>query len=286
MGKRRLVLRLACHKTVSDLAGSYPRALFSALVAIGGSYGAYFVATKLGRDWPGDELIPVYAGFGCLVIIWIAWFLYNCLLHVPYEQWGAVEGRVTELERTLRPRFSVVPSVGQRPVYSAPQHVAVTVGGTVHSNRTLSEQFLCIEITNHSASTLRGCEAYLSQLQQVGGEESGWHSTRLEWMPAGETDSAVDIPPLGVRSVMIFKVLGNRALFLTQQLPGDLVHYLQDRAEYQGLVTLTADGTPATFIAFVLTCAAPEQQPTITVMRRTIGDEPSDIPWARETNVV
>lgn len=241
------------------------------------------------QPWFGDvqqESRMAAAGIAAVLLSSLLSFLWD-LFRAPAVIFANLSSRVEDLERKLAPRFSVIPTVGQRPVYPAPQHVSVTVSGKVQSNRSLSEQFLCIEVTNNSASTLRGCEAYLSRFERVDvdGEESGWHSTRLAWMPAGETGASVDIPPLGVRSVMIFKVLGTRPLFLTRHLPGDLVHYLQDKAEYQGLVTLTADGTPATFVAFTLSCDAPEREPTISVMRRNFGEEPDDFPWAPERHV-
>jgi len=238
--------------------------------------------------WFGDVRAEsrLVAAAAASVVLSVSLSFFWDLLRAPQVIWSELTRRLADADRRLSPCFSVVPNVGSRPIYPAPQHVSVTLGGSIQSLRTLSGKYLCVEVTNSSAKTLKACEAYLSRFRRMDGEDPGWHAMRLEWMPVGEPTTSIDIPPLGVRSVMVFRELGNRALFLTTQVPGELVHYITDKGEYEGIITLTADDTTATFIAFTLICDAPDQEPMLNVLRGTIGDVSGDIAWAPETSMI
>lgn len=289
MGKRRLAFKLAWAKTVTELGGSYSRIVVGLLGSLFVSYGAYAISGALGRDWPGDELFPLF-----LVPLWwigagLAFFVFQWLFGVPYEQWDKLEGRISELEHILRPRFSVLAWVGQRPQKIEYGTHVMNAGGRMQTNIPHTNELLCLEVTNIAAVTLQGCEAYLSRLEEIEDdhEERIWQSMRLAFVPLGGEDT-VNIPPHGKRSLALFRVIGqNRVHLLTAKGPVKMMHLIQDKGEYQGLVTLTAQNAPAaTLIAFTLCCDAPENEPTISIMRRTIGDDDDDTPWAVEEQLV
>lgn len=156
------------------------------------------------------------------------------------------------------------------------------MGGQKITNVTETNELLCFPVTNITASTLRGCEAYLSRFERSYGEPWFWQSRRLHWLDMDKEHAAVDIPPHGLRSVVLFKVMGNRVHFLSDSALVMMSHYIEAKGQYHGLVTLTADGAPSTLVAFTLSCDGPDQVPTINIMRKNIGEDDDATPWAVE----
>jgi hypothetical protein len=120
---------------------------------------------------------------------------------------------------------------------------------------------------------LEGCEAYLSQLQRVGVEEAiPWQTIPLQFVPLGD-EQTITIPPHGQRSLAIFRMTGYKRTHLpAKDIPVEMMHLLQDKAEYEGIVTITArNAESAAIVTFHLTCDAPENKPILTV---TGNDQP------------
>lgn len=286
MGKRRIAFKLAWRKTVSSLWGSHGRMVGSFVFAVALSYGTYGVSNALGREWPGDELIPLFLSGPVLAVIALGVFLFHWF-NAPYEQWGNLEERVVDLERRLRPRFSVLAFVGQKPTAFHYGNTLVTHGGTKQTIICQTNDLLRIDVTNVTATALEGCEAYLANLQDVARtdaeEQARWQSMRLTWMPVRDEIAEVDIPPSGLRSVVLFRVINNRVQLITNEVPVRMVHLIQDKGHYQGLVTLTARNAPAvTYIAFELFCDAPESPPYLNIMRHGLTDDDDILGWAIE----
>lgn len=272
MGKRRLAFKLAWTKTVSELAGSLPRAAFSGVIAVAGSYGAYFTTSALGREWPGDELIPLYVAFACLVVVWLSWFAFTWLFRVPYEQWNNVEERATELERIIRPKFSVLLHRFGKPHrfnYGHTHRSPFT--GSTQSVIQNSFVALAIDVRNETATLLEGCEAYLSHFEEIGGEPSVFQSLRLEWVPVGDEVATVTIPAGGQRTVIVFQMAGHRPAFSHDRMPIEAVHMLKDGGYYFGTVTLTAKNTTSCYVGFRLDCLK-DEPPHFSLIPRGFRD--------------
>lgn len=259
--------------TKKELVGSNVRLVTAVVLSGFASYASYRIHMTLGRDWAGDELIPLFVGPVGFVAVFLFMLLFNFLFRAPYELWGTVEDRVGELEQVLRPRFTVFAPPKQRP---QPIHYGsnvMTADGKVHSVIQRANYLLSMEISNRTAKSLDSCEAYLSQLRRVDGggdegEQVPWQSLRLAFVPIGD-EKTVTIPPHGQRTLSVFKVLGyNRAHLTTNEtVPVRLAHFIQDKAEYEGVVTVTArNADAATQIWFRLTCDAPENEPIMTVI--------------------
>ena len=288
MGKRQLAFKLAWHKTVSELIGSNVR--LAAAVVLSGlvSFASFKTQSALGREWAGDELIPVFVGPISFALVFLVLLLGTWLFRTPYEQWTAVEWQVAELERRLSPRFSLTPFVGRKPEEILYGQTVTTAGGEKFTNSHSSNDTLCIPVNNETAVTLRSCEAYLSRLEEAdgSGEPRAWESIRLSWLPMAGESVAVDIPSHGKRSVFLFKVIGNRAHLVTDQAPVKMIHFIKDKGEYDGLVVLTAQDAAATFVAFRLTCDAPRNPPTLSIMRKGLADEADEHGWAIERDPI
>lgn len=132
MGKRRVAFAAAWEMTKKELVGSNGRLVTAVVLAGFASYASYRIHISLGRDWAGDELIPLFAGPVGFVVVFLFMLMFNFLFRAPYELWGDVEDRVSELEHILRPRFTVFAQPKQRP---QPFHYGsntMTADGKVH----------------------------------------------------------------------------------------------------------------------------------------------------------
>lgn len=277
MGKRRLACKLAWSQAVTVLWGSHARMMLSGLATVALAYGAYFMAIFLGRDWPSDALIPLMLTPATMVLIAALLWLFFWFLKTPYEQWESVERRVAEIEQHLQARFSINRQTAEKPKSLEYGQVLTTTGGHKITNSKMSNELLTLPVQNDTAVTLKSCEAYLSRLERVGAEEpSHWESLRLPWLQAGGEIERADIPPKGIRSLVIFRSLGNRVHLITDWVPIGMIHFLEDQGEYEGLVTITADGAPATFVGICLSINAPEEEPKLTIIPK------SEQGWANE----
>lgn len=205
------------------------------------------------------------------------------LLRAPAIMWREMTAHVEGLERSLTAKFSVPHLVGRKPE-------RVAYGNTLRSPFTGSQQVvvrefhevICVPVTNETSATLKNCEAYLARFQEVDAETPYWESMRLQWVPVAEERSTVDIPAHGSRSLILFKVTGERVHLVSDAAPVKMVTLIKDKAEYEGLVVLTCEGSASTFVAFTLHCNAPDEQPSLSIMRRRISDEDEDLGWAFE----
>lgn len=267
MGKRREAFGLAWQMAKQELVGSNLRLATSVVLAGFASYASYRIHVDLGRDWPGDELIPIFVGPVGFVAVFLVLVIFNFVFRAPYQLLGNLDERVSNLERRLSPRFTVLSKFGQPPKAIEYGSAFLTASGILHTNVHRTNELLCIEVKNHTAATLEGCEAYLSHLQRVGAEEViPWQTIPLQFVPLGD-EQTITIPPHGQRSLGIFRVTGYKRTHLpAKDIPVAMMHLLEDKAEYEGIVTITArNAEAATVVPFHLTCDAPENEPKLTV---------------------
>jgi hypothetical protein len=276
--------------TKQELVGSNTRLAVAVFLTGFASFASYQLHLAMGREWAGDELIPIFVGPVGFIAVFLIVLTINFVFRAPYEQWGALEARVTDLERRLRPAISVLAVTNHRPSPIDYGQTLLTHGGRRTTNQKYSPQdYLRLDITNESACTLEGCEAYLTRLERLDVEQEPqvWFAMRLPWLPVGSDEQAVaDIPRGGIRSVILFRVIANHVhLVEYDQVPIHMVRALNERGEYQGLVTISAKNAPSAFIAFDLSCYGPDASPILTVRRNALGGD-EDGGWARETPIV
>ena len=113
MGRFGRAFSLARRKVVSDLFGSYGRAALSGLVTLLIGVASYAVLRELRRNDPSDALLPLILAPCVLIAVGLVGLLINWIAVVPYSQWGSLDDRVAELERQMKPRFSVLSHAGQ-----------------------------------------------------------------------------------------------------------------------------------------------------------------------------
>jgi len=268
MGTRTTALKLAWQMTKAELVGSNPRLVASMLGAGLVSYGSYRIDLGLGRDFPGDQFIPVFVGPVGFLAVFIVLLIFNFVFRAPYHLLEVKDDRLDALERRLQPVFTVPPPSDERqPEQILYGHVTRTWGGQVYTLATQSNNVFDIPIFNGTAVTLRGCEAYLAKFQEAGATEPRvWESVRLCWLPVGEDISlVVDIPSQGKRSLCVFKALNNHVGLVTDRIPFPMVHMIEPKGVYEGLIVITAHDTAATQIPFRLICDAPENPPVLSV---------------------
>lgn len=245
-------------------------------------FGVLFYAPWLGDVQAESRLAAaVIAAVVLSVFVSFVWDL----VRSPAVLWSDLTARVDDLERLLRPKFSVLAN-------HAPSLRAFSFGATHRSPFTGSAQSvvrnafnaLTIDVTNESATTLEGCEAYLSRFEEIDGEPSVFHAMRLPWVPVGDEVSVVNIPPSGQRTVLVLQVVGTRAAFLHDQMPVQAVHMIREGGTYYGLVTLSAKNVEgSSFVSFRLTCI-PNEPPHFSLMPQGFN-EPEFIGWAPETYI-
>ena len=228
--------------------------------------------------WLGDvqaEGRLAAAGIGSVFLSALLIFAWD-LVRAPEVIWSDVSGRVSLLEARLKPRFSIFLMEPQTAKPLNYGNVFHTANGKVHTNIRHSNDLLSFEVQNNSAVTLEGCEAYLSQLRRIDEAQAGqvpWQSLRLSFAPVGE-ESAVNVPPYGgQRTLVVFRVLGyNRAHLIQENVPVKMLRVIDDKGEYEGLITITANNADAaTLVRFRLLCDAPENEPRFSVIEVTPG---------------
>jgi len=250
-----------------------------ALVFVGGAYLYVRFVDKL-SDAFSDATVTLGLSFATMGLIVTALFLINLFWFVPAALWGEQINAIADLERSLRPRFSVLANFGARRYDFGATHRSPYTG-SAQSVVQHTINALAIDVTNETHTTLERCEAYLSRFEELGGEPGVFHSMRLGWVPVGDEVSVVDIPPSGQRTVIVFQVVGNRAVFSHDKMPVQAVHMIKEDGIYYGVVTLSAKNAAAAYAAFRLTCIKGEP-PLFSLMRRGFN-EVEFIGWAPET---
>lgn len=241
-------------------------------------FGVLYAAPWLGDLRAESRLVAaIVASVVMSVFVSFVWDL----VRAPTVMWNDLAARVDDLELLLRPKFSVL--VNHAPSRQYSYGVTHRSPYTGSAQTVVSQAFnaLTIDVTNASATTLEGCEAYLANFEESGGEPTVFNSMRLPWVPVGGEVSAVNIPPHGLRTVLVFRVVGNRVAFLHDQMPVQAVHMIKENGTFHGLITLSAKNTPSAFMAFRLTCI-PDEPPHFSLIRRGFN-EPEFIGWAPET---
>lgn len=286
MGKAREAVSLAWHMVITDLFGSYGRMALSAIVALLLSGASYFATVALGQPDAIGELLPMAIVPTVLVSVGAVGFFLNLICRVPYERWRNLAERVVELERRLKPVISVRTATNHRAQPIAYGKTLVTLGGT---RQTVvghgPDHTLTLDLTNDSATLIKGCEAYLVRFEWTdeAAEPMAWSSLRLPWLRAGAIeDDGADIPPSGWRSLALFRVINNRVhLIRDDGVPVHMVNAIKDRGEYFGLVAISSENAPTAHIGFTLVCDAPDAPPLLNVHRRSPFDDDDGLFWAR-----
>jgi hypothetical protein len=208
---------------------------------------------------------------------------------VPFDEWGTHQERIASLENKLSPRFQVFPFIGRKPESVSYGTTHLSISGKRQSviQSMGHAQFLTLPVENVKSVTLKACEAYLTNFQRADPDTdwSSWEPVRLSWLPMGTDVGTTDIPSHGQRSLILFKVQGNRTHLVECKngaIPIQMIHAIEDKGDYWGLVTISGHDAIATQIAFELHCDAPDHEPTINVMRRGLADESNDDGWAME----
>lgn len=291
MGNARKALPLAWRMTITDLFGSYGRMALSAVIAILVCLSSYLAMSAFGEPEPLGELLPLITGPAALLTAGFVGFFLNWICRVPYVEWSEASERVAQLERRLRPRISVLTATNHRAESIDYGETKVSFGGTrkvivSHGPNHL----LRLDIANESATPLSGCEAYLARLENLDEdtEPRAWQAIRLQWLRAGKADeNGTDIPPSGVRSIALFRVINNRVHLLRDDgVPVHMVNAIKDRGEYHGLVVVSSQNAPTAHIAFSLTCDGPEAAPLLNVLRAAPFDDDDGLFWAREAAAI
>lgn len=268
MHARRIALKLAWEKTVTDLFGSWGRITLSGFVGILLALAMYGLLVMLSRETPEDALLVLIVSPLVMVGVGVIGFLINWVCRIPYREWALSAANAANLEKRLSPKFSaeLVPnSLPERFDYGTTTR---SWGGTKQTIVTSPFEIFRIDITNLTSTTIEGCEAYLSKFAERNPEveKRGWQSLRLAWLPVGEGEQEIDIPPEGQRSIVLFQIRNNRVLFSTHVMPVQFVHQIQDQGEYEGLVAVTARNCAATFIPFRLATDAPDSPPQLELV--------------------
>jgi hypothetical protein len=266
MGKRRVAFKLAWAMTREELVGSNLRLASSVILTGVTSYASYRVLGALGRDFPGDELVPAFVGPIGFALVFAVLLAFNFIFRAPYKMLDNQDERLDALERRLQPAFSIPPQEERPPETILYGDVSRTWGGQVYTIAHQTNDVFDIPIFNPTAVTLRGCEAYLATFKDANsGEPRVWESIQLCWLPIADKHSVVDIPSQGKRSLCVFKCMNNHVALVTDKVPVRVVHMIEPKGVYEGVIVITAHDTAATRIPFRLTCDAPENPPTLTV---------------------
>lgn len=284
----RRALALAGRMTIADLFGSYGRLALSAVVGALLCVASYSAMRLFGQGDAWGELLPVAVGPIVLISVASVGFFVNWLCRIPYLQWSDAASRVTELERRLRPVVSVRTATNHRADPVDYETTRTTLGGTRQTVlRNGPNHTLRLDITNESATTIVGCEAYLVRFEAIDAETqpSAWFSLRLPWLRAGTVDEeGANIPPSGMRSIALFRVINNRVhLMRDDGVPVHMVHAIKDRGEYSGLVAISSQNAPTAHVAFSLSCLGPDVHPIMAVERGSPFDD-DWLFWARESS--
>lgn len=224
--------------------------------------------------------------FGTMGAIVVALFFFNLFWAVPSALWGEQANEIGDLQRVIRPKFSVrLHCHGRATRFDYGHILRSPFTGSDQGVIRQSINALALDVTNETANILEDCEAYLSHIQEVNGEHGAFQSMRLAWLPVGGEVSTVSIPSGGYRTVILFQVVGNRVSFSHDQMPVQVAMMIKEEGLYQGTITLTARNTASSFVAFLLQCTKGEP-PTISLMRRGFNERDDLVPWASETPIV
>lgn len=258
-GKRRLVIRLAWGRTVTQLAGSYGRAGASALLAITGSYGAFWVSSSLQREWPSDELIPLYVTGLLFTTLWFIVFLYNWLFAVPYDKWIEAEDRVVELQHKLTPTVAFTLENGGYAKEFPVGTVTEVVSGDYVTNQTGNARYICASIENLSSFDVTSALVTLTRLNREGGERLS-DAVELDWHNRKYSNGYEFIPADSQRTALLFRVTGDRVYLAgSDPLTLEQVGLIKGDAPYRGKLTVTHGADASLVVDFVLKLS-PEPQ--------------------------
>jgi hypothetical protein len=271
---------------IAELFGSYGRMILSGIIATLLGAASYFAMLKFDKAGALGELLPLIVVPAVLLSVGVVGFFVNWISRVPYSQWENLEGRVADLEHRLKPVISVRTATNHRADPIAYGTTRVSLGGTRQTVIAHGpDHTLRLDITNDSATLISGCEAYLVRFERVDEETepTSWHSLRLPWLQAGAVDDGgTDIPPSGIRSIALFRVINNRVhLVRDDGVPVHMVNAIKDRGEYSGLVAVTSRNAPTAHVAFTLACYGPDAAPLLNVERGSPFDDDDGLFWAR-----
>lgn len=258
---------------MTDMFGNRMNIFISATFALISAGLAYWWETYRNSEEPISVLYIIPIGVVCAAAMAVAGLVVNWVSRVPYAEWSKSQLEVERLELRMTPRFEPLVPVNRESTNSIAYGSTVTThGGMKCTNVRRSRETLWLDVRNISMETLEGCEAYLSAFSRRDGPEPNapWQSMRLGWLSVGGESETLNIPASGQRSVEVFHVLGNRVNFVTDDLPVAAIHMLEEKAIYDGRITLTGSNSASTLVDFTLYCDAPDNPPKIE-LRPVVG---------------
>jgi hypothetical protein len=267
----KIVVGRSWRKTMNDVVGKdWPSRFvrWGAYVLTGYFCYLWFAYIDQNSTVYEDYQIALMGALGVGLSLFVFGFLLNVLWLIPWAIWNENVAIIDDMGQRLRPRLSIN-AIGPQTLRDLSfGHVNVSWAGTRQLIATDVSQGITLSVENPGATSLSNVQAYLARFRRVGEASADeWDTVTLPFVPVDRQIRSIDLPSGGSRRIWLFRVINNRPQFMTTDMPLGMAQALQDRAEYEGLIVVTATGVPASHYPFTMICDAPENAPLLTLTR-------------------